>query len=340
MPCPKGLGDAMRRRQFITLLGSVAVASALTARGQQAERVRRVGLLMATAEDDPETKPRFTGFRQELERLGWSEGHNLQLDARFSPAPTADQARVLTKELIALQPDVILAQSTPITAAFQHETRVIPIVFVFVNDPIGSGFIANLARPGGNLTGLTLFEASVAGKWLAMLKEIAPNVVRAGFVFNPKTTSFADYLRDTKAMATSLGIELLPGRVENADDVERTIESFGQLPNCGLIAPPDATTVVHRDLIIELANRHHLPAVFPFRFFVTAGGLMSYGIDFVDVFRQAASYVDRILRGAKPADLPVQAPTKYETVLNLKTAKALGLTVPPTLLVRADDVIE
>jgi putative ABC transport system substrate-binding protein len=330
----------MRRREFITLLGGAAVARPRTVRAQQDERVRRIGVLMATAEDDPETKPRLAGFRQGLEKLGWSEGHNIQLDTRFAPAPNADQAKVLAKELVALQPEVILAQSTPVTAAFQRETRVIPIVFVFVNDPIGSGLIASLARPGGNLTGLTLFEASVAGKWLSMLKEIAPGLARAGFVFNPKTTSFADYLRDAKAMSTSLGIELVPGRVENADDIERTIESFSHLPNCGLVIPPDATTVVHRNLIVELAAKYSLPAVFAFRLFVVAGGLMSYGIDFVDVFGQAASYVDRILRGDKPADLPVQAPTKYETIINLTTAKALGLTVPPGLLVAADEVFE
>ena len=329
----------MRRREFISLLGATATWP-LAARAQQSAQMRRIGVLMASAEDDPETKLRLTGFRQELEKLGWSEGHNVELDTRFAAAPNADQARVLAKELITLQPDVILAQSTPITLAFQRETRVIPIVFVFVTDPIGSGFIANLARPGGNLTGLTLFEASIAGKWLGMLKEIAPGLARAGLVFNPKTTSFADYVRDTKAMATSLGIEPMPGPVEKADDIERTIESFSQLPNCGLVIPPDATMVVHRNLIVELSIRHKLPAVFPFRFFVVAGGLMSYGIDFIDVFRQAGSYVDRILRGAKPADLPVEAPTKYETILNLKTAKTLGLTVPPTLLVRADEVIE
>ena len=330
----------MKRREFIALLGSTAAIRPLAARAQQSERTRRVGVFMASVEDDPETKPRLTGFRQELEKLGWSEGHNVEFDTRFAAAPNVDQARMLAKELIALQPDVILAQSTPITAAFQRETRVVPIVFVFVNDPIGSGFIANLARPGGNITGLTLFEASVAGKWLAMLKEIEPSLARAGLMFNPKTTSFADYVRDTKAMATSLGMELMPGPIENADDVRRTIESFSQLPNCGLVTPPDATTVVHRNLIVELANGHRLPTVFAFRLFVVAGGLMSYGVNPVDEFRQAASYVDRILRGEQPADLPVQAPTKYETVLNLKTARTLGLTVPSTLLVRADEVIE
>jgi putative ABC transport system substrate-binding protein len=329
----------VKRREFITLLGG-ATAWPFVACAQQTEHVRRICVLMATAEADPETRPRLAGFLEGLEKLGWSEGRNIHLDTRFEPAPDVDQAQVVAKELVDLQPDVIVAQSTPITAAFQRETRVIPIVFVFVNDPIGSGFIASLARPGGNLTGLTLFEASLAGKWLSMLKEIAPHLACAGFVFNPKTTSFADYLRDTKDMATSLGIELVPGRVENADDIARTIESFAQLPNCGLVIPPDATTVVHRNLIVELATRHNLPAVFAFRFFVTAGGLMSYGINFVSVFRQAASYVDRILRGDKPSELPVQAPTKYETILNLKTATALGLTVPPTLLVAADEVIE
>jgi putative ABC transport system substrate-binding protein len=329
----------MRRREFIAFVGGAA-AIPLSAHAQQPERTRRIGVFMATAENDPETKPRLSGFRQELEKLGWSEGHNVEFDTRFAAAPNVDQARAFAKELIALQPEVILAQSTPITAAFQQETRAVPIVFVFVNDPIGSGFIANLARPGGNITGLTLFEASAAGKWLAMLKEIAPNLARAGLLFNPKTTSFADYVRDTEAMATSLGMELMPGPIENAADVRRTIESFSQLPNCGVVIPPDATTVVHRNLIIELANQHRLPAVFPFRLFVVSGGLMSYGINFVDVFRQAASYVDRILRGEQPADLPVQAPTKYETVLNLKTARTLGLTVPSTLLVRADEVIE
>jgi len=329
----------MKRREFITLIGGAA-AWPLAARAQQGERMRRVGVLMATAEDDPETKPRLAGFRQGLQKLGWSEGRNVHLDTRFASAPNADEAKALAKELVALQPDLILAQSTPVTAAFQRETRAIPIVFVFVNDPIGSGFIANLARPGGNITGLTLFEAAVAGKWLSMLKEIAPRLSRAGFVFNPKTTSFAHYLSEAEAIANSLGIELVPSPVENAADIERTIETFARLPNGGLVLPADATIIVHRNLIVGLAARHRLPAVYPFRLFVAAGGLMSYGIDFVDVFRQAASYVDAILRGDKPANLPVQAPTRYETTINLRTAKALGLEVPPVLLVAADEVIE
>jgi ABC-type uncharacterized transport system substrate-binding protein len=235
---------------------------------------------------------------------------------------------------------VILTHSTPITAALQRESRAIPIVFVTVSDPIGSGFIASLARPGGNLTGLTLFEASISGKWLPMLKEIAPHLARAAFVVNPKTSSFGHYQREAEAMATSLAIELVPSPVETGADIERTIKSFAREPNGGLVFAPSTTTTVHRDLIIALAAQHRLPAVYAWRYFVAAGGLMSYGIDPVDEFRRAASYVDRILRGAKPADLPVQVPTTYETVINLKTAKALGLAVPPGLLIAADEVIE
>jgi putative ABC transport system substrate-binding protein len=282
---------------------------------------------------------RFAAFRHGLERLGWSEGRNVRIDYRFAPGGMADQ-QMLAKELLALQPDAVLAQGTPVTAAFQQESRTVPIVFFFVNDPIGSGFITSLARPGGNLTGLMLLEASVAGKWLAMLKEIAPRVTRAALVINPKTSSFAHYLREAEAMASSLAIELVPNPVENAADIERAIESLAREPNGGLVLPPDSTTVVHRDLIATLASRYRVPAVYAFRIFVAAGGLMSYGVDYVDQFRQVASYVDRILRGTNPAELPVQAPTKYETILNLKTAKALGLTVPPGLLVAADEVIE
>ena len=248
--------------------------------------------------------------------------------------------QVLAKELVALQPDVILAHSTPIAAALQRESRTIPIVFVNVSDPIGSGFVASLARPGGNLTGLLLYEASITGKWLAMLKEIAPRLARVALLSQPQGPAYDYFLRAAEAAAPSLAIELVPSPVENAADIERAIESFARVPNGGLLLPPDTTTIVHRDLIIALAARHRLPAVYAFRLFVAAGGLMSYGTDHVDMFRQAASYVDRILRGAKPADLPVQAPTKYETTLNLKTAKALGLTVPPGLLVAADEVIE
>ena len=329
----------MRRREFISLLGGAAAAWPLAARAQQ-QQMRRIGVLTSLPEDHPEMKLRVAAFREGLERLGWSEGGNIRIDYRFASAPNADQAHVLARELIALRPDVIVAQSTPVTAAFQQETDSLPIVFIYVNDPIGSRFAASLARPGGNLTGFMLFESSVAGKWLSMLKEIAPHVQRAALLINPKTTSFAHYVIDSEALARSLAIELIESPVETAADIERALTTFAQVANSGLVVPPDGTLVTHRDLIVTLAARHRLPAVYPYRHFVAAGGLMSYGIDYVEPCRQAAIYVDRILRGAKPADLPVQAPSKYETILNLKTAKALGLTVPPGLLVAADEVIE
>jgi putative ABC transport system substrate-binding protein len=296
---------------------------------------------MAYAEDDPEGILRVAKFRQELERLGWSEGRNIRIDYRFTAA-SADQFQVLAKELVALHPDVILAHATGNAAALQRETRAIPIVFVNVSDPIGAGFITSLARPGGNLTGVLHYEASIAGKWLAMLKEIAPRLARAALVGNPKVmlTGYDYFLRAAEATAPSFAIELIPSHVENAADIERAIESFARVPNGGLVLPPDSTTNVHRDLVIALAARYRLPAIYTARLFVAAGGLMSYGTDQVEMFGQTATYVDRILRGGKPADLPVQAPTKYETVLNLKTAKALGLDVPPSLLVRADEVID
>jgi ABC-type uncharacterized transport system substrate-binding protein len=329
----------MRRREIMTLLGGAAAAWPILARAQQGGRMRRVGVLVAFAEDDPETKTRLAAFRQGLERRGWAEGTNVRIDARFA-AGRVDQFQVLAKELVALQPDVILAQTPPITAAIQRESRTVPIVFVSVSDPIGSGFVASLARPGGHATGLLQFETGITGKWLAMLHEIAPRLARAALVGNPKTTAFDYFLRAAEATAPSLTIEVVPSRVETAADIERAIVALSRVPNSGLLLPPDTTTVLHRDLIIALAARHRLPSVYSIRFFVTAGGLMSYGVDQVEFFRHAASYVDRILRGAKPADLPVEAPTKYETVLNLKTAKALGIDVPPSLLVRADEVIE
>ena len=332
----------IKRREFITLLGG-ATAWPLAARAQQPDQMRRIGVLVGLAEDDPDTKARLAGFRQGLEPLGWSEGRNVRIDIRFALAPAADRARGLAKELVALRPDVILAQSTPVTAALERETSAIPIVFVNIADPIGSGFAASLNRPGGNLTGLTLFgEASITGKWLAMLKEIAPQLARAALVVNPKTAPYYDYyFHAAGTVAPSLTIEPVLTPVENVDaDIERAIESFARVPNGGLVLLPDNTITIHRDLIIALAARYRLPAVYSLRDFVVAGGLMCYASDRVEQFRQAATYIDRILRGAKPADLPVQAPTKFETVLNLKTARALGLTVPPGLLVAADEVIE
>jgi putative ABC transport system substrate-binding protein len=326
------------RRELIALLGSTAAAWPLMARGQQSERMRRIGILVASAEDDADIQARLAGFRQGLESLGWSEGR-IRIDTRFA-ASRADQHLVLAKELVALQPDVILAHSTPIAVTLQRESSAISIVFVSVSDPIGSGLVATLPRPGGNITGVLQYEAGIAGKWLAMLKEIAPRLTHAAFLANPKTTAYDYFLRSAEAVAPSLAIELVPSLVESAADIDGAIQSFARAPNGGLFLPPDSTTLSHRELIISLAARHRLPAVYPFHVFVAGGGLMSYGTNQVELFRQAASWVDRILRGAKPADLPVQAPTKYETILNLKTAKALGLDVPPSLLVRADEVIE
>ena len=324
----------MKRREFITLLGGTAAAWPHLARAQQAGKLPTIGVLAGY--DDPNMK----AFQQELERLGWADGRNVHVEYRYAPAGT--QVQALAKELVALQPEVIFAQSRPVVAALRAESDTIPIVFTAVIDPIGAGFITSLARPGGNITGFMVYEPSVVSKWLAMLKEIAPQLSRAALVCNPKTAVYYDYLlRAAEAVAPALGIELVPGRVENAAaDIERAIAAIAGVPNGGMVVLPDSTTSVHRELITALAARYRLPAVYNNRFFVDAGGLMSYGVVWVDEYRQAASYVDRILRGAKPADLPVQTPTKYETVLNLKTAKALGLPVPAELLVAADEVIE
>jgi putative tryptophan/tyrosine transport system substrate-binding protein len=327
----------MRRRDFVTFLGATA-AWPLAARAQQGERVRRIGVLTAETEDDPQTKARLAAFRQGLERLGWSEGRNVRIDYRFA-ADHPDRYQPLAKELVSLQPDVLFAYTTPIAVTFQQESRSIPIVFAGVSDPIGSGLVASLSRPGGNITGLLLYEEGITGKWLAMLKEIAPSLSRAALIANPNRTPFDYFVRSAKSVASSLAIELAPSPVKDAADIERVIVSFSREANSGLVILP-GTAIEHRDLVIALAARLRLPAVYYGRFFVAAGGLMSYGIDYVDQFQRAAGYVDRILRGARPADLPVQAPTKYETTLNLKTAKALGLDVPASLLVRADEVFE
>ena len=328
----------LQRREFITQFGGAA-AWPLAARAQEGERVRRVGVLMGLAEDDPETRARLAAFRQGLEKRGWSEGRSVHIDYRF--APDSKQVQMLAKEVIALQPDAILAQSTPVVSALQRETGTLPIVFAAIADPIGSGFVASLPRPGGNITGMMLYEASVTGKWLAMLKEIAPGLDRVALVTNPNTAPFYRYyLRAAESLSPSFGVTLVPTLVENSADLERTIGAFARTPNGGVLVLPDTGMNVHRDLMIALAARHRVPAVYFSRIFVTAGGLMYYGTDIVDMFRQAASYVDRILRGDKPADLPVQAATRFETVVNLKTANALGLTVPPGLLVAADEVIE
>jgi len=323
----------MKRREFITLLGSTA-AWPLAARAEQANRIRRVGMLVAV--DDPDMK----AFREELEKRGWKEGNNIQIDFRVTPA--GPQMQTLAKELVALKPDVIFAMSRPATAALQKETRTIPVVFTYVIDPIGAGFIDSFTRPGGNLTGLMAYEPSVVGKWLQMLKEIAPKTKRVALLGNPKTAPYYDYLlQAAQAAAPSLGIEAVPGRIENdAADIERAIAAVAGAPNSAVIVLPENATATHYKLIITLTARNRLPAVHNFKYHVRAGGLMSYGIVSADHYRQAAYYVDRILRGAKPADLPVQTPARYETTLNLKTAKALGLTPPAGLLVAADEVIE
>jgi putative ABC transport system substrate-binding protein len=329
----------MRRREFITLLGGAA-AWPLAARAQQPDRMRRrIGVLANGAEEDLELRSRLAAFRQGLEQLGWSEGRNLQIDYRFSDADPERFAQ-MAKALIASKPDVIFAQTTPAALALQRETRTIPIVFVSVSDPIGSGVVASLARPGGNITGFLLYEDGIIGKWAGMLKEIVPRLERAAIVANPNSTPYDYFLRSAKAVGPSLGIEVVPTPFDNAGEIERAIEHFARVQNGGLILLPDTTTTTNRDLVIALAARLRLPAVYALRVFVTAGGLMSYSTDVIEQNRQASSYVDRILRGANPADLPVQAPTRYETTLNLKTAKALGLDVPPTFLVRADEVIE
>ena len=328
----------MERRNFIAALGGAA-AWPLVAHGQTLERTRHIGVLMGYSEDDPEVKSRLVALRAGLAKRGWSEGGNIHIDYRFASGES-QRYGPLARELIALHPEVIVAQTTVVAAALQNETRTIPIVFTNVSDPIGSGFIASLAHPGGNLTGVLHYEPGIVGKWLAMLKEIAPHLTQAMMVANSKTTPFDYFRRSAETFAKSLAIELVPSHVETAAEIQRAIEDAVRSSKTGLIFPPDATTVIQRDLIIALAAQHRVPAVYPFSFFVEAGGLLSYGTDQLDMFRLAASYVDRILRGNKAAELPVQAPTKFETAVNLKAAKALGLTVPAGLLVAADEVIE
>jgi putative tryptophan/tyrosine transport system substrate-binding protein len=329
----------MQRREFIKLIGGATAAWPRSVQAQQPGRTRRIGVLMNNADYDVETKAQLFEFRQGLQQFGWSEDRNVRIYTRFA-ADRPNQYQVLAKELVALQPDVIFGYTTPINAALQRETSTIPIVFAQVSDPIGSGLITSIARPGGNLTGLLLYEKGITGKWIAMLKEIAPHLERAALLANPKTTPYDYFVRSAEATAQSLAIDLVPSPVENAADIERVITAFAGTPKGALLVLPSGTTSLHRDLVVELAARYRLPSVYPFRFYVTAGGLMSYSSDLIVQSREAASYVDRILRGANPAELPVQAPTKYVTAVNLKTAKALGLDVPPSLLVRADEVIE
>ena len=331
----------MKRREFITLLGgAAAVAWPLAARAQQPERVRRIGVLMASAADDSESQARIAAFLQGLQQLGWADGRNVRIDTRWATTD-ADDIRRHAAELAALAPDVLVAATGTVTAApLLQATRTVPIVFVQVIDPVGAGFVVSLARPGGNATGFTIYEYGMSGKWLELLKEIAPRMARAAVLRDPAIASGIGQFAAAQAVAPSLGVELSPVDVRDAGEIDRAVTAFARSPNGGLIVTASALATRHRDLIIALAARHRLPAVYSYRYMVAAGGLVSYGPDSLDQYRRAAGYVDRILKGEKPADLPVQAPTKYALVLNLKTAKALGLDIPTTVLSRADEVIE
>ena len=342
---PKSGGDRMRfdhlkRREFITLLGGAAVAWPLAARAQQPERMRRIGVLMSFAESDPGAQARNAAFHDGLQKLGWTEGRNIRLDTRWATA-NVELIQRFAKELVALRPELVLSATTPTTAALLQQTRTVPIIFAVVSDPVGSGFVASYERPGGNVTGFTNLEPTMAGKWLELLKEIAPLVERVAFLFNLGTAPYAEYyLNAFKAAAASFAMEATAAHVRNTSELESVIAAHAREPNGGLVVMPGAFTDAHPVEITWLAARHRLPAVYPFRYFAEVGGLLSYGNDIFDNYRRAASYADRILKGAKPSELPVQAPVKFELVINLKTAKALGLTVPPTLLATADEVTE
>jgi putative ABC transport system substrate-binding protein len=329
----------MNRREIIATLGA-AVVSPLSALAQSGGQMRSVGVLMSFLQDDPAGAADVTAFRQRLAALGWIEGQNIRIEFRWSGSDV-ERARVLAKELVALKPDVLLARSTPPTAALKRETHAIPIVFVNVAEPIESGFVQTLARPGGNITGFTYFESSIGGKLLQLLKEADPSLARIAVIYNPQTAPFAGlFLRSIQLAAPSLALQIVDMPVHDDGDIEGAMAAFAREPAGGVIAIPDTFTVDHRDTIIALAARHRLPALYPAPSFTPSGGLMAYAADTRDAMQRAASYIDRILRGTKPADLPVQTPAKFELSINLKTAKALGLTIPANLLALADEVIE
>ena len=329
----------MRRREFITLLGGGAAAWPLAAGAQQLRPMRRIAVLLNLSQSDPDAQRRLAAFRDTLVKLGWTEGRNATIDVRLSDDAASVQSAV--SELVGLRPDVILATATNVLTEFRRTTHDIPIVFVLVSDPVGQGFVDSLAHPGGRITGFTSFEFSMAGKWLETLKEATPQLTRAMLIFNPETAPYGEkYVPPLQSAAQSMAVEGLAFRVHNLSEIENALTDLGRTPGGGLIVLPDAFTVANRTSLISLAAVARLPAIYSFRVFAIDGGLISYGIDSIDLYRRAASYVDRILKGAKPAELPVQQPTKYELVINLKTAKTLGLTVPPTLLARADEVIE
>jgi ABC-type uncharacterized transport system substrate-binding protein len=333
------MASYLGRRKFLATLGGAAVTWPLAARAQQPERMRRIGVLMNLATDDPEGQARFAAFLLGLRELGWSDGRNVRIDTRWAAGDT-ERFRSYATELVALAPDVVLAASTPGVTAVQQATRTVPIVFVTVFDPVSAGFVSNLARPGGNTTGFALSEYGTSAKWLELLKQIAPGVTRVAVIWDPTLVSGTGQLAAIQAAAPSFGVELSPVDVRDAGEIERAIAAVARSTNGGLIVTGSPTQATQRKLIIEQAARHRLPAIYAHRFNVADGGLISYGPDSVDPYRRAATYVDRILKGEKPGGLPVQAPVKYELVINLATAKELGLTVPPTLLVRADEVIE
>ena len=329
----------MRRREFIALIGSATASWPLAAGAQQAERMRRIGVLTAGVADNLENKARIEAFVQGLRELGWTDDRNVQIVYRWSGGNAAD-TRKHASELVSLTPDVILSTGSAATGPMLETTRTVPIVFVIVPDPVGSGFVKSLSRPGGNATGFMQFEYSLCGKWLELLKQIAPHVTRAAVLRDPAIQAGIGQFAVIQSVAPSVGVEVTPINISNAAEIESEVAAFGGSANGGLISTASALSLLHRDLIIKLAARYKLPAIYQERSYVAAGGLASYGSDFLDQYRRASAYVDRILKGEKPADLPVQAPTKYELVFNLKTAKALGLTVPPSLLARADEVIE
>jgi putative ABC transport system substrate-binding protein len=329
----------MKRREFITLLGSAAAAWPLAARAQQPERMRRIGVLMPYAENDPEAQTRLTAFRNAFLPLGWTEGRNVRIEVRWAGV-NFERGKDYAAELIALAPDVILCATNYAVAELSHLTRTVPIVFVLVSDPVGSGFVSSVRRPDGNITGFTTFELTMGGKWLQILNEIAPRVSRVAVLLLPEAASNIAMWRAAEAAGPSLGVQVSAAGVHDGIEIEHAIAKLASQSDGGLVALPNAATLGHRDLISELAARHRLPTIYPFRYFAASGGLISYGVDATEPWRRAAEYIDRILKSAKPGDLPVQAPTKFELVINLKTAKVLGLTVPSSLLARADEVIE
>jgi putative tryptophan/tyrosine transport system substrate-binding protein len=331
----------MMRRAFITLVGAAAAAWPLAARAQQGERVRRIGVLMGHLESDSKAQAHIAAFRDGLHKLGWTEGHNTRIDTRWTAPGDTQSMQRFAKELVALQPDIILSNTTPTTTALLQQTRAIPIVFAIVGDPIGSGFVASFARPGGNVTGFNLSEPTQSGKWVELLKEVVPRVARVAILFNPASATYAEYwLKPFRAAAGAFAVEAIAAPVRDGSELDSVFAAQAREPNSGLIAMPDSFTDANRVEITSLAARYRLPAVYPYRHFAEVGGLLSYGVDQNDNFRRAAGYVDRILKGEKPSELPVQAPVKFELVINLKTAKALGLEVPAQLLGRADEVIE